>query len=300
MKIGFVGIGMMGQHMVRHLLNGNHHVSIHDIDQSMCKEAIRLGAKYVENPGELANMCEIIFTSLPTPDAVESVMLSKQGVVNSADHKLTYFDLSTTDTDTLFRISNKAQEKGITVLDAPVSGGTSGAERGDLCIMVGGNRSHFEKYKPVLQLIGRELLYCGPLGSGAVCKIANNLIGMSLCVLLSEAFTMGIKAGVTADILYQAISSSTGDTRQMHSFPNSLFVANFEPGFKLNLGAKDVGLATNLGQKFNVPMPIANLVHQKFIEGQNSGLGNQAAISIAQLLENQCDIKIRTDTSFTS
>ena len=86
----------------------------------------------------------------------------------------------------------------------------------------------------------------------------------------------------------------------MHSFPDSLFVANFEPGFKLDLGAKDVGLATDLGQKFNVPMPIANLVYQKFIEGQNNGLGNQAAISIAQLLENQCDIKIRTDTSFTS
>ena len=95
--------------------------------------------------------------------------------------------------------------------DASVSGGTLGAERGELCIVVGGDRSHFERYEHVLQLIRNELLYCGQLGSGAICKIANNLIGMSLCVLLSEAFTIGTKAGVGPDVLYEAISLSTGD-----------------------------------------------------------------------------------------
>ena len=240
-------------------------------------------------------MCEVLFTSLPTPYAVENLMIGKEGIIDSVHHKLTFFDLGTTDPDTLLRISKKAQEKGVTVLDAPVSGGTLGAERGDLCLMVGGNRSHFERYKPILQLIGEKILYCGPLGSGAVCKIANNLVSISLCVLLSEAFTMGIKAGVSPDVLYNAISASTGDNRQLHSFPNSLFTGNFEPGFKLDLATKDLKLATDIGRNFSIPMPVANLVHQKFIEGKNSGLENQAAISIAKLIEKQCNIQIRTD-----
>ena len=295
MKIGFIGVGLMGEHMVRHMLDGKHEVFINDIDKNACKKAIQLGAVYIERPGELSNICEVLFTSLPTPSAVENVMLGEKGIINSALHELTYFDLGTTDPDTLFRISTKAKEKGITVLDAPVSGGTLGAEKGNLCLMIGGSHSHFEKYKHILQLIGDNILYCGPLGSGAVCKIANNLIGMSLCVLLSEAFTVGIKSGVSPETLYDAISASTGNTRQMHSFPESLFAGNFEPGFKLDLATKDLKLATDMGRHLNVPMPFANLVHQKFIEGQNSDLGNQAAISIAKLIEKQCRIQIRTN-----
>ena len=186
-------------------------------------------------------------------------------------------------------------QKGATILDAPVSGGTVGAEKGTLCIMVGGEQSKYEKYKPILETMGTEIMFCGEIGSGAVCKIANNLIGMTLGVVLSEALTMGVKAGVEPMTLYKAISASTGNTAHMKSYPDTLFKGNFEPGFKLDLGAKDVGLATDLGRKLRVPMKVSNLIQQSYINAQNKGLGQESTLAIAKLQEEISGVEIRNN-----
>ena len=239
----------------------------------------------------------MIFTSLPRPQDVADVVLGEGGVLSGASEGTTFFDLSTTDPDTIQRISDASLDLGITVLDAPVSGGTIGAEKGTLCIMVGGDQLLYDRYKPVLDLMGNQVVYCGNLGSGAICKIVNNLIGMTLGVVLSEAFSIGVKAGVDPMTLYEAISMSSGETRQMHTFPNTLFEGNFKPGFKLDLGAKDVGLATDMGRALKVPMEISNLVQQKYVEAQNRGWGADSSISIARLQEERAGIEIRQNGS---
>ena len=293
MKVGFIGVGFMGQHMAKHILDEGHDLTIYDISETAAKNLVKAGAKSVSSPSEVAAISEVIFTSLPTPQDVEQVVLGEGGILAGALEGTTLFDLSTTDPETITRISNSAAQRGISVLDAPVSGGTIGAEQGTLCVMVGGNKNNYDRYKSVLDLIGNQVVYCGNLGAGAVCKIVNNLIGMTLGVVLSEAFSLGVKAGVDPMTLYNAVSMSSGETRQMHTFPTGLFEGDFSPGFKLDLGSKDVGLATNLGRSLRVPMDVSNLIHQKYVEAQNRGWGEQSTTAIAKLQEERAGVEIR-------
>ena len=293
MKVGFIGVGFMGQHMAKHILDGGHDLTIFDISETAAKYLVKAGAKSLSSPSEVAAVSEVIFTSLPTPQDVEQVVLGEGGILAGALEGTTLFDLSTTDPETITRISNSASQRGINVLDAPVSGGTIGAEQGTLCVMVGGDKNNYDRYKSVLDLIGNQVVYCGNLGAGAVCKIVNNLIGMTLGVVLSEAFSLGVKAGVDPMTLYNAVSMSSGETRQMHTFPTGLFEGDFSPGFKLDLGSKDVGLATNLGRSLRVPMDVSNLIHQKYVEAQNRGWGGQSTTAIAKLQEERAGVEIR-------
>ena len=294
MKVGFIGVWFMGKHMARHIIEGGHELTIYDISETAAKDLVDLGAKWANSPSIVATNSEVIFTSLPTPQDVEQVVIGEGGLLDGAIEGTTFFDLSTTDHETRTRISESTSQKGVPLLDAPVSGGTTGAEEGTLCVMVGGDKSKYDKYKSVLDLIGTQVVYCGNLGAGAVCKIVNNLIGMTLGVVLSEAFSLGVKAGVAPMTLYNAVAMSSGATRQMHTFPTGLFEGNFEPGFKLDLGSKDVGLATNLGRSLRVPMEVSNLVHQKYVEAQNKGWGGQSTTAIAKLQEERAGVEIRS------
>ena len=223
---------------------------------------------------------------------VEEVASGEGGVLSGAGRGSALFDLSTTDPSTIQRIATRAEASGIHVLDAPVSGGTAGAEAATLCVMVGGDRETYDRFKPVLDLIGDKVMYCGGLGSGAVCKIVNNLVGLSVGVLLSEAFSMGVKWGVDAQTLYEAVSGSSGNTNSMHGFPSGIFKRNFEPGFALDLAAKDVGLATQLGRELRVPMEMSNIAQQRYIDGQNRGFGRMAAGAVAMVQEERAGVEI--------
>ena len=158
MKVGFIGIGLMGQHMVKHIINAGHDLVVYDLNKKATDEIVSMGATFADNPAQVAAMTEVIFTSLPRPQDVEEVTLGEGGILSGASKNTTHFDLSTTDPDTIRNISSLYQQKGATILDAPVSGGTVGSEKGTLCIMVGGDRSKYEKYKSVLDTMGSEIL----------------------------------------------------------------------------------------------------------------------------------------------
>ena len=293
MNIGFIGVGLMGRHMARNILKGDYELTIYDINKHAASELLELGASWASSPAEVAAVSEVVFTSLPRPQDVEEVVLGEGGILAGANSGTTYFDLSTTDPDTITRISKACANHGVTVLDAPVSGGTIGAEKATLCIMVGGDKDKFDKYKVVLDLVGSQAIHCGNIGSGAVCKIINNLISMTLGVVLPEAFSLGVKAGVDPMTIYKAVSMSSGETRTMHSFPDGLFTGNFQPGFKLDLAAKDVGLATEMGRSLSVPMRVSNLIQQEYVNAQNQGLGSDATHAIAVLQEERSGVEIR-------
>ncbi len=293
MRIGFIGVGFMGQHMARNLLQGGHELTVFDLKREAVGELLSLGASWAASPGAVAAASEVVFTSLPRPQDVEEVAIGEGGVLSGAGKGTVYFDLSTTDPGTLDRIATAADAKGVHVLDAPVSGGTIGAEKATLCVMVGGDRGIYDQYKPALDLIGDKVVYCGDRGSGAVCKIVNNLIGLSVGVLLSEAFTMGVKAGVDAQTLFEAVSGSSGSTLAMQGFPNGLFKRKFEPGFQLDLAAKDVGLATQLGRELRVPMEMSNIAQQRYIDAQNRGWGRMGSGSVIRVQEERAGVEIK-------
>ena len=293
MQIGFIGVGFMGRHMARNLLNGGHELTLFDIRKEAAEELLAMGATWADSPAAAVASSEVIFTSLPRPQDVEEVATGEGGILSGAAPGSVLFDLSTTDPDTISRIAAQGETRGVRVLDAPVSGGTIGAEEGTLCIMVGGDRAIYDQYESTLALIGNQVMYCGELGAGAICKIMNNFVGLSVGVLLSEAFTLGVKAGVPPQTLFEAISRSSGDTRSMHGMPNGLFAGNFEPGFQLDLAAKDVGLATEMARRLRVPLSLGNLVQQRYIEGQNRGWGRQAAGAVARLQEERAGVEVR-------
>ena len=280
--------------MARNLAKGGHELTVFDKRKEAADELLSMGAAWAGSPAAVAEASEAVFTSLPGPREVEEVALGEGGLLSGAGPGTTYFDLSTVDPDTIQRVALAARARGVTVLDAPVSGGTVGAEKATLCVMVGGDRSVYERYKPALDLIGDKVMYCGDLGSGAVCKIINNLIGLSLGVLLSEAFTLGIKAGVATETLFEAISQSSGNSTAMQGFPDGLFKGSFEPGFQLDLAAKDVGLATEMGRNLMVPMVLANLVQQRYVEAQSKGWGKQSSGAVARIQEELAGVRIRT------
>ena len=293
MNIGFVGIGRMGRFMARNLAKGGHNLTVFDTHKETAEELLSQGASWADSPSAVAAVSQVVFTALPRPQDVEAVALGDCGIISGAAPGLAYFDLSTTDPDTIHRIAAAAKPKGVHVLDAPVSGGVTGAEQATLCIMVGGDQSVYTSYKPLLELIGEKVLYCGEQGMGAVCKIVNNLINLGNYVLVSEALTLGLKAGAETETMFEAISHSSGNTECMQEFPASLFQGNFEPGFKLDLGAKDVGLATELGRQLCLPMELANIIEQRFTEARNRGWGELASVSVARLQEERADVKIR-------
>lgn len=293
MNIGFIGIGRMGRFMARNLAKGGHSLTIFDTHREAAEELLSQGALWADSPRAVAAASQVVLTALPRPQDVEAVALGDSGILSSAAPGLTYFDLSTTDPDTIHRIAAAAKLKGVHVLDAPVSGGVTGAEQATLCIMVGGDQSVYRTYKPVLDLIGEKVMYCGEQGMGAVCKIVNNLINLGNYVLVSEALTLGLKAGAQTEIMFEAISHSSGNTECMQEFPASLFQGNFEPGFQLDLGAKDVGLATELGRQLRLPMELANIIEQRFTEARNRGWGQLASVSVARLQEERADVDIR-------
>ena len=293
MNIGFIGLGLMGKWMAKNILNEGHQLTINDISYDAGNELISMGAIWEETPAMVAANSELIFTSLPTPEAVISVVTGNNGVLSGIKNGSSYFDLSTTDPKTMQNIANEAAQKNVFVFDAPVSGGTIGAKNGSLCIMVGGNEAKFEKYKSILHLMGSEIIYCGSIGSGATCKIVNNLIGMTLNVVLAEALSIGVKAEVPVMKLYETISKSTGDTFIMHTLPNGLFSRNFDPGFKLELGAKDIGLAIKLAESLKVPTEISNLVQKKFSEALKRGWGNETTHAVAKLQEELAEITLK-------
>ena len=294
MNIGFIGIGRMGRFMARNLAKGGHNLTVFDTHKDAAEELLSQNASWAESPGDVAAASQVVFTALPRPQDVESVALGDSGILSGAAPGVAYFDLSTTDPDTIHRIAAAATPKGVHVLDAPVSGGVGGAEQATLCIMVGGDQSVYTSYKSVLDLIGEKVMYCGEQGMGAICKIVNNLINLGNYVLVSEALTLGLKAGAQTETMFEAITHSSGNTECMQEFPASLFRGNFEPGFQLDLGAKDVGLATELGRQLRLPMELANIIEQRFTEARNRGWGQLASVSVARLQEERADVEIRT------
>ena len=294
MRIAFIGTGHIGNPMARHVLEAGHQMTVHDINRESTINLEEMGAEWAPTPQAAAEEAEIVFSSLPGPREIEAVALGPQSILEGAKAGAVYIDLSTNSPSSARRIYEEYKSRGIAALDAPVSGGVPGAEAATLSIMVGGDQAVFEKVSPVLRAIGDKLLYCGPAGSGMVCKICNNLVTMSLAAFLPEVLTLGVEAGVDLKTVAKAITSGSGNNWVLEGkFPTTLFQGNFEPGFTLNLAAKDVHLATELGRELGLPMEASNLFAQIYRAALRKNLGHLDADAVALLYEERTGTKLR-------
>jgi 3-hydroxyisobutyrate dehydrogenase len=297
MQIGFIGLGTMGAKMAANLQKAGYRLVVNDIRPNAAKPHLEAGAQWADTPSQIAQTCEVVFTSLPMPADVEAVSLGADGILAGIARDGAYFDLSTNSPNTVRRISAAFAERGAHMLDAPVSGGPRGAETGKLAIWVGGEQSIFDRYRSVLDAIGDQARYVGPIGAATVAKLVHNCAGYMLNRALSEVFTMGVKAGVDPLALWEAVrQGALGRIRTFDSLARHFLPGSYDPpDFALRLAHKDITLATALGRELNVPMPMANLAWDELTEALNRGWGERDSRVPMLLQEERAGVKIAVD-----
>jgi 2-hydroxymethylglutarate dehydrogenase len=248
MKAGFIGLGRMGHHMARQILAAGYDLTVHDLRREAAVPLLEKGARWADTPREVAEYCEVVLSSLPSPVEVKAVVYGPGGLMEGWKTGDIFIDMSTSSPDMIRMIAKDAQAKGVGVMDAPVTGGTEGAEKGTLVIIAGGDKLCLEKVQGIFQAMGTKIFHAGAVGSGAIAKLVNNVISLTSNAIMAEAFVLGVKAGVDPQILWQVATTGTANNWDLQRYPNFVLKGNFEPGFRLSLGCKDVGLAVQLGR----------------------------------------------------
>jgi 3-hydroxyisobutyrate dehydrogenase-like beta-hydroxyacid dehydrogenase len=297
MKIGFIGIGQMGRHMARHVLEAGYELMVHDLVREAAAPLLEKGAHWAESPQKLAQACRIVFASLPTPRIVEEVVYSQNGLKSGWQSGDIFVDMSTNSPTTIQRIAANARVLGVAVLDAPVSGGTGGADKGTLAIMVGGDIAALEKVRPILKTMGQKIFPVGPVGCGNTAKLVNNLIALTTNAITAEGFVLGVKAGIDPEVLFDIINVSTGRSWSLEQMPGTVFQNNFEPGFKLSLGRKDMALALALGKESGVTLDVCTAVQKGLDAAVDGGYSEKSVQAVILPMEDQAGIKVRSSKS---
>ena len=294
MDIGFIGIGQMGKHMSRHILEAGYKLTICDLNKEAATQLVERGAKWADTPKEMAASCRVVITCLPTPQSVEQVVYGTNGLKSGWKSGDIYVDMSTNAPSLLRRIAEDARSMGVSVLDAPMSGGTMGAEKGTLAIMVGGDSASLEKIRKILECMGKSIFYVGDVGCGNVAKLVNNMISLACTTINAEGFVLGTKAGIDPRVLWEIVKASTGNNWSLQQYPDGVFKGNFEPGFRLSLAYKDIGLALDLGKEYSIPLPVGTAVKQELNEAISAGFIDKNISSVIIPLENAAKIKVRS------
>ena len=300
MNIGFIGVGNMGAGMANNLLKAGYTLTLNDIRRDAAGPLLEKGARWAETPQQVAMQSELTFTSLPGPPDVEAVTLGAEGVLAGMKPGSVYIDLSSNSPTLVRQLHDIFRERGMYMLDAPVSGGVIGARTGLLAVMVGGDEALYQRVKPVLDAIGDNVVYCGAIGAGSICKLVHNTIAAITSQAITELFTLGVKAGADPKALWETTrrGSFGRGAGGIHRLPESWFSGDFEPDwdkgfFATKLMRKDVGLATQLAREYSVPMALASLTEQELIEAINRGWGDNPTTVVRRLQEERAGVEVR-------
>jgi 3-hydroxyisobutyrate dehydrogenase len=295
--VGFIGLGTMGGPMAGNLQKAGYKLVVHDLHRQAASHHLAAGAQWAESPGALARNADVIFSSLPEPSDVETVALGPDGLISGMKPGAAYFDLSTNAPSLVKKLHAAFAEKGLHMLDAPVSGGPAGAKSGKLAIWVGGNESVFQEYKHVLDAIGDKAAYIGPIGSATVAKLVHNMSGYALVCALAETFTLGVKAGLEPLALWQAVrQGAVGRRLTFDAVIDQFLPGKYDPpAFALKLAHKDVSLANALGRELGVPMRICNLTLAEMTEALARGWGGRDSRVVMVLEQERAGVEIAVD-----
>lgn len=287
LKVGFIGLGVMGGHMARHLSN-TYDVTVFDVDADKAAQQTKATqAKTVQQVGET---CDVVLLSLPKSEIVQDVVCGAQGLITVLKKGSVVIDTSTTE-PTISRIIAKAlAEKGVDFLDAPVSGGEGGARDAALAFMVGGDAAVFEKYLPVLDVMAKSVVHVGAIGTGGVAKLVNNMIVGAAFSIIAEGFALAMKNGINPQVLYDAIKDGWAGSTVLNVAAPGIIKQDYKPGGTIDLLFKDIGYALSLARSQNVPVPVTAIVDEVFKTARASGRGPYAQQIITQMWENLLEI----------
>lgn len=293
MKVGFVGLGKMGANMCANVMKGGHEVYAYDVFAPAIEKMVEKGAKAAASYEEMAGQVDAIMMSLPNAAIVSGAV---QQMLAGAKPGLLIIDLSSITPNTIQKLAEDGAKKGVTVIDAPVSGGMAGAEAGTLSIMVGASDEDFKRALPLLECVGApdKIQHVGAVGAGDACKMVNNLLLGVNMVAVGEALALGVKAGVDADTLYDVISKSSGSSYALTAKYKS-FIAkrNFEPGFMIDLQHKDLGMAVDTAKAMRVPLLMGNVAQQVYDVARAKGMGGEDISAVIKLDEELYGVEVK-------
>ena len=280
-RIGFIGLGQMGGPMASSLAGAGYDLTVFDTRPEAVKALTDLGATAAASIRDLAGSVDIVFTSLPAPSVVEEVFAGEGGILASSRPGLTFVDLSTNGPTLLRRLHQLGSEKGVRVMDSPVSGSHRGAVSRDLVLMAGGDRDVFEDVEPVLRSIGTMVFHTGGIGSGNVCKLAHNAISAVMGQAMLESFVMAVKAGVEPRMIWEIVRRGTvGRMSTLHrGLPEGVLRGDFERGGKTYMHYQELALATELARDVRAPMYLASQSYARHIEMMNRGWANDSWVA---------------------
>ncbi len=295
MKVGFIGLGNMGGPMARNVAKAGFEMTVLDLRRELMAPFLGNGASGAGSAAEVAAVSDIVFTSLPGPVEMEAVAIGEGGVLEGLRPGSVYVDLTTNRPSLVRRIEPMFREKGCVMLDAPVSGGVPGAVAGRLAVMVSGDEETYNRCKSVLDAIGDKAQYCGSIGCGTICKLAHNAINYAFMEAVGECFTVAVKAGVEPEVVWKAVrDGAVGRGVALHvSIPGKVLKGDFSPDFALKLAMKDVTLAAELGEEYDVPMPAIELALKDIREAVGRGWGEEDSRSVIKLHEERAGVELR-------
>lgn len=256
MKVGFIGLGIMGKPMSKNLLKAGYDLVVHNRSDAPVKELVELGAKSASTPKEVAENSDVIITMLPNSPDVISVCLEENGVIEGSREGQIVIDMSSIDPLKSRELSNAFKEKGVEFLDAPVSGGEPKAIDGTISVMVGGKKEIFDKAYPVMKAMAGSVVYVGEVGAGNVTKLANQIIVALNIAAMSEAFALATKAEVDPELVYQAIRGGLAGSTVLDAKAPLIMDRKFEPGFRIELHIKDLQNVLNTSHELGVSLPL--------------------------------------------
>lgn len=295
-RIGFIGLGAMGKPMSKNLIRSGYRLTVFDLNPESIEEVMKAGARPADSAAEAARDADVVITMLPQCENVREATMGKDGVFTGARPKTAVIDMSSIAPHTTREVATAAESKGLRFLEAPVSGGTVGAEKGTLTIIVGGDKDLLEENRKLLLVLGKTIHHVGGIGMGSTVKMINQmLVGINM-VGIAEALVLGTRLGADPKMLFEVIRSSAGSSFLWEKrVPDFILKGDFtQPGFALNLLLKDVGLAVESGKLTRTPLFLTGQVFQCLSMASSCGLGQKDMSSVIEMLENAAKVSVRS------
>jgi 3-hydroxyisobutyrate dehydrogenase len=288
-SVGFIGVGNMGNPMAGNVLKSGFPLTVFDLNPAAASNLVAAGARKGGSVQEVLEQSEIVMTCLPASADVEALYLSSGGLVERARRDTILIDLSSVLPSTPRKLEPKARERGVHFLEAPVSGGVSGARAATLAVMVGGDAEVLERARPVLRAIGPNIFHVGPVGAGNTVKAINNMMACVNSLAMMEGLVLGRKAGLDPNTIYEVVKASSGGSKALERIQSAIIPRNFAPGFKVQLMNKDLETFTTIAKELHVPISFANVAQRYQQAALAAGLGDQdtsVAVTIIEKLAN--------------
>ncbi len=292
--IGFIGLGIMGKPMAKHLLKAGYRLVVRDLMQAAVDEMVAAGARSAPTAREVAAQCDVLITMVPDSPDVEAVAYGPDGALAGLRPGTIWADMSTISPVTSRKVAADAAKKGVTMLDAPVSGGEKGAIAATLSIMVGGPKDAFDAMLPIFQVMGKTVVHMGETGAGQVTKAANQIVVALTIEAISEALVLASKAGVDPAKVRQVLLGGFCQSRILELHGERIIKREFAPGFKIRLHRKDLAIALNAGKEFGVPLPVTALVHEMLNALMVAGEGELDHSAIVHYIESGAKAEVRS------